>query len=146
MLFQWKKEHPIKQSNSGFKMGKWSAFRTQKWSAKPIAAGCSGADINMYKKGLEEFTDDKVIRGIKDNLMQPLAPKASEPICWQKQGSHMRGRIILLLGFYTFFPVHSPDALMKPDKLLVWSRMATWTFWYGRNMIAASILFITQMV
>lgn len=53
----------------------------QKSSAKPIAAGRSGADTNMFKKGLDNFTDDRPIRGIKDNLMQPLAPGASEPIC-----------------------------------------------------------------
>lgn len=36
---------------------------------------------NMFKKGLDKFTDDRPIRGITDNLMQLLAPKASEPIC-----------------------------------------------------------------
>lgn len=78
--------------------------------------------------------------------MQPLAPKASEPLSWQKRGWHMRGRIILLPRFYLLVPVHSPDTLLKPDKPLVWSRMATLAFWYSWNVIAAHVPFITQIV
>lgn len=132
-LFQMKevKEYPIKQSSSGFKMSKWSAFsyKTKVKCKTHCYRMFWSRHINRFKKGLDKFTDDRPIRGIKHNLMQPLAPKASEPLSWQKRGWHMRGRIILLPRFYMLFPVHSPDALLKTDKPLVWSRMAILIFW-----------------
>lgn len=129
-------------------MSKWSAFSySTKVKCKPhFYRVFWSRHINKFKKGLDKFTDDRPIRGIKHNLMQPLALKASEPHRWQKRGWHMRGRIIRLPCLYMLFPVHSPGALLKIDKPLVWSRVAILTFWYGRNTNAAHVLFITQIV
>lgn len=80
-----------KQSNCRFKMSKRSAF-SDNTKVKCKTHCCRMLWSRHKNMGLDKFTDDRSIRGITDNLMQPLAPKASESICWQKQGSHMKGR------------------------------------------------------
>lgn len=101
---------------------------------------------NRFKRGLDKFTDDRPMGGIKHNLMQPLAPTASEPLSWQKWGQRTRGRIILMPRLYILYPLRSPHTPLKTDKPLVWSWMAILAFRYNRNMTAAHVLFITQIV
>lgn len=98
--------------------------------------------INRLKKRLDKFMDDRPGRGTKHNLMQPLAQKLLN-----KNRDDIWGLGPSLLPFFcVLFPVHSPDALLKPDKPLVWSRTATPTVQYSRNIIVTHALFITQIV